>query len=172
MKTCRKYENPIEFLETYKIWLDTNRPPSVEDDEALWERLVPIPFHDPTTIDRELPAKLRAEAEGILAWLVQGAKLWYAEGLGALPDEWMNVHSLWRRKENKFRQFVKDCCELRGTVSPSELLEAQHIWAGHNREKHLNRNELAKSLRALNCTEIRKHGGVRVWRGISLKDQE
>jgi putative DNA primase/helicase len=61
IKAVRKYENPIEFPETHKLWIDTNRKPSIRDadDRATFNRLHPIPFMVKITkIDREMPAKL------------------------------------------------------------------------------------------------------------------
>jgi putative DNA primase/helicase len=86
IKAVRKYENPIEFTETHKLWIDTNRKPEIwdPDDEAIFNRLHPIPFQvqiPKEEIDKELATKLLAEAEGILAWAVAGAKLWYESGL-------------------------------------------------------------------------------------------
>lgn len=82
IKAVRKYENPIEFSETHKLWIDTNRKPVIRDaeDKATFARLHPVPFTVRTPkdrIDRDLPKKLRAEASGILAWCVEGARLWY-----------------------------------------------------------------------------------------------
>ncbi len=31
IKAVRKYENPIEFPETHKLWIDTNRKPTIRD---------------------------------------------------------------------------------------------------------------------------------------------
>lgn len=46
IKAVRKYENPIEFPETHKLWMDTNRKPTIRDadDRATFSRLHPIPF--------------------------------------------------------------------------------------------------------------------------------
>ena len=46
IKATRKYENPIEFDETHKLWMDTNRKPRIKDtdDQATFNRLHPIPF--------------------------------------------------------------------------------------------------------------------------------
>jgi len=90
IKATRKYENPIEFPETHKLWMDTNSKPLIRaaDDQATFNRLHPIPFTVtiPTgEIDKTLPRKLLAEAEGILAWAVEGAKLWRRVGLQKRP---------------------------------------------------------------------------------------
>jgi putative DNA primase/helicase len=88
IKATRKYENPVEFPESHKLWIDANHLFIVRGtDNAIWNRLHPVPFD--TTIsradeDKELPAKLATELEGILAWAVAGAVCWYAEGPGSL----------------------------------------------------------------------------------------
>ncbi len=85
IKAVRKYENPIEFPETHTLWMDTNSKPVIRaaDDQATFNRLHPIPFTVtiPTEeIDKSLPRKLLAEAEGILAWAVEGALEWRRNG--------------------------------------------------------------------------------------------
>src|SRR5204863_7645740 len=41
IKAVRKYENPIEFPETHKLWMDTNSKPQIRaaDDQATLNRL-------------------------------------------------------------------------------------------------------------------------------------
>ena len=89
IKAVRKYENPIEFSETHKLWMDCNHKPNVRAaDAAIWSRLHLIPFEAtiaPEEIDRDLPAKFFSEAEGILAWAVKGAVRWFKEGLDKPP---------------------------------------------------------------------------------------
>ncbi len=60
-------------------------------------------------IDRELPGKLLQEAEGILAWLVEGAKRWYAEGLGRPPEIEAAVRD-YRDEMNQIGRFLDECC--------------------------------------------------------------
>jgi hypothetical protein len=58
-------------------------------DDAIWNRLHLIPFTvtiPKEKIDRALPGKLLAEAEGILAWAVKGARLWLEHGLAKPPE--------------------------------------------------------------------------------------
>lgn len=122
VKAIKKYENWISFTATHKIWLDTNGRPRITDpdDRATMNRLHLISF--PATLAEddiearrkecraqgfaEFPDMLVAkEAEGILAWLVQGAGKWYrdrlhrpAEALAA-RDKWrddMEVEDVWK----------------------------------------------------------------------------
>jgi putative DNA primase/helicase len=114
IKAVRKYENPIEFLETHKLWMDTNRRPAIKDteDQATFSRLHPIPFDvtiAPEKIDREFPSKLLTEAEGILAWIVQGAILWRESGL-ARPPEVDLARQQWRGEDDLLAHFLADQC--------------------------------------------------------------
>lgn len=85
---------------TFHIWLLCNAKPKVEHlEQAVIGRILMLPFdrrwnrpgtaeHDPALPDpdKHLLNALRVEGEGILAWLVQGAVSYFANGL-VLCDE-------------------------------------------------------------------------------------
>jgi putative DNA primase/helicase len=79
------YENFGSFDPTHKLLLSTNYKPEVHGgDHAIWRRLKLIPFvvkFEGAGKDPDLLDKLKAEAEGILAWLVEGYKEWQQHGL-------------------------------------------------------------------------------------------
>jgi len=89
IKTCRKYENPIAFRATHKMFIDSNHKPVIRGAEkAVWNRLKPMPFTvtiQSGEIDKGLLEKLKAESEGILSWMVQGCRRWRAKDWAIRP---------------------------------------------------------------------------------------
>ena len=59
--------------------------------------------------DRDLPGKLLAEAEGILAWAVAGAMRWYKEGLGRPPEVEQEGRE-WRTSMDSIGRFIEERC--------------------------------------------------------------
>jgi putative DNA primase/helicase len=153
IKAVRKYENPIEFEETHKLWIDANHRPMVRaTDDAIWNRLRLIPFHQTipsAEVDRELPAKLLLEAEGILAWAVAGAVAWYREGLARLPEGEQETR-IWRAEGDPIGRFLEDCCEKHpGASMPArELYLAFRSWVEMAGDLPITETAFGRSLTA------------------------
>jgi len=177
IKTCRKYENPITFKATHKLFIDANHKPIIRGaDQAIWNRLKLIPFCvtiPPDEIDKSLLEKLKDEAEGILAWIVEGCRRWRSEGLGD-PPEVTKASSVWRSEMSLLKEFIEDCCEVRDDAfcPVAELRKAYTTWAEENRQKNPTWfSGFDDELIAEGCRkERRRIGGkqVRVWEGIQL----
>lgn len=100
----RLYENSFEFEPTHKIWLDCNHKPKIKGtDYAIKRRIMFVPFE--VTIreaerDEQLGEKLKAEASGILNWMLAGLREWQDGGLRPPPvvlqavDEYMIENDL------------------------------------------------------------------------------
>jgi putative DNA primase/helicase len=141
IKATRKYENPITFPETHKLWLDTNERPGIKnvDDQATFNRLHPIPFLRSVPrdeIDQDLGNKLKAEAEGIFAWAVAGAKAWCERGLGK-PPEVEAATEQWRGENDNLGWFIEECCVVGDAFSARarEIYTAYKQWAERSGEK-------------------------------------
>lgn len=137
-----KYETRFEPTHTLFL-LTNNRPKAPPDDYALWKRLILIPFEvsfveNPTAenerlIDKDLPQKLKAEASGILAWLVRGCLRWQECGL-SIPHEVLDATGDYRRAEDRLQDFLDERCEtVQGYREKSgDLYVAFKEWYGEN----------------------------------------
>ena len=141
IKAVRKYENPIQFKETHKLWMDTNRKPPIPDadDVATCNRLHPIPFTvciPADRIDKNLQAKLLAEAEGILAWACEGAKFWHESGLSR-PPEVEEALTEWRGEADQLAHFLEERCVFGDgfTAQASLLFGSYKQWCADNGER-------------------------------------
>jgi putative DNA primase/helicase len=176
IKATRKYENPIEFPETHKLWMDTNSKPTIRaaDDQATFNRLHPIPFTvtiPPEEIDKSLPRKLLAEAEGILAWAVAGAKLWRQQGLGK-PPEVAAANDDWRAENDQLGRFIEECCVVADSFSGKarQLYECYRAWAEGAGENAITETLFGRRLRDRGfAKEHRRHGTV--YASIALRAQ-
>jgi P4 family phage/plasmid primase-like protien len=174
IEACRKYENPITFPETHKLWIDANHKPELPaTDTAVWNRLRLIPFT--VTIskdrqDRELKSKLMGEAEGILAWLVEGAKQWYAKGLpqSAAVNE---ATKTWQQELDRVQVYLDEHTEAsdpQAWLLNKVLYEAYKAWCEGNGERFLAHLRFSRQMEAMGYRKERKDKG-NIWLGIRFK---
>ncbi len=113
------YGQATEFKPTHLILLMTNHKPHTGDDDAVWKRLLLIPFNqkfieNPTAPnehlrDPNLSKTLQSEAPGILAWIVKGVTEWREKGL-AEPREVSMATQDYKSKEDTIGLFISECC--------------------------------------------------------------
>ncbi|MDX9894309.1 MAG: phage/plasmid primase, P4 family [Desulfofustis sp.] len=138
------------FWPTHTLFLICNDLPSAPaKDSAFWERIrvfvfpwsyVAKPKESYQRLwDPELDLKLRAEAPGILAWLVRGCIRWQREGLIA-PQKVLDDSRAYRAHEDDLQQFIDECCTVDFTdattgnaTNASMLYQRYRTWweAGH-----------------------------------------
>lgn len=101
----------FEFEPTHKFIIAANHRPRVRDTtDSFWRRMKVVPFEARIDkIDTALPEKLRAEAPGVLAWLVEGCLDWQREGLG-VPERVKEATGKYREEQNTLRPFLDECC--------------------------------------------------------------
>ena len=156
IKATRKYENPIEFDESHKLWIDANHLPVLRShDDATWRRLHAIPFN--VVIDKpdkKLSVKLLAEAEGILAWAVRGAVKWCSDGLRK-PAEVEQTNGAWRKDMDQVGRFVDEYCLVgQGEVKANHLYGAYQKWAENGGEKAMSGKAFGE--RILECKRVKE----------------
>lgn len=139
IKARRMREDFWDFAPTHKIILATNHKPEITGtDYAIWRRIRLVPFDitfTPELQDKELPAKLRAEREGILVWLVSGAVEWCVKGLED-PPEVQAATKAYRDEADPLADFLAECCVTGSEnyrTKAGTLFESFTEW--HRRER-------------------------------------
>lgn len=168
----------FRFTPTHHLWVQTNHRPEVRGtDTGIWRRLRLVPFETtipPSEQDPRLGEKLRAEADGILAWLVAGCLAWAAHGL-AEPLVVQMATADYRAEQDALGAFLTECCveQAGASVTAADLYAAYRTWADATGEYQLNQRRLGQQLAERNL-ERRKHGPHRRWSwfGIGLAGAE
>jgi putative DNA primase/helicase len=164
------------FPPTGKFWLAFNHLPEVMDDShGLWRRIRLIPFlqrFDGNAADKELLAKLLAEAPGILAWAVQGCLKWQAEGMSS-PPTIQEKTDVYRRESDPLEDFIVERCLVAPSarVTAAALWDAYLYWANDNMERApLDRKGFSRRLEDKGFKKARQgHARDWTWLGIALK---
>lgn len=111
-------KRPVEFSPSHLLIFLTNYKPTVPaNDDALWARIDLVTFNmrfvnnpcgpDERQADHNLLEKLKAEAPGILAWLVRGCLQWRDIGLNP-PSSVKMATANYRSDEDDIAQFLQE----------------------------------------------------------------
>lgn len=174
---------------TWKLILDTNDLPKVPSGgDAVWERLTPVPFEvqfwnpdDPEHIARKLPPELRqkkglleslkAEAPGVLAWLIRGAMAYLADGLGR-PPAVVRARQAYKDSEDQIARFIADCCEVHqeDSIGARKLFEAYKKWAEEGKESPVfGERDFKEAM--VKKHEWKKTKKTNVYQGLTLRKE-
>lgn len=184
--------NYFHFEPTHSLIVATNHRPAVNaSDHAAWRRLRLVPFtrtyrlpHEAgpgdLIADRGLRARLTQPAQrtAMLAWIVEGAVAWYAEGgLGPCPTV-DAASSAWRRDEDIIHAWWHDAIYEGGTVGGADLYRSHVAWCEAEGRRYVSSNK--EFVKRLTDHELyKKHRIVRrdtrsgvVYEGLSVVDVE
>jgi putative DNA primase/helicase len=170
------YSESFEFLPAFTLWLVANARPRVRAaDDALWRRILQIPFVvviPPEERDPELKRAFRTdpdEQSAILAWLVRGCLDWQRRGLD-VPERVRNYTAEYRAENDPLAEWIADDCVLdrdHWTVA-TELRAAYERWAEHAGTKPIDGGRpWGNALKAHGC-ERRKRSAGHGWQGIKV----
>jgi hypothetical protein len=154
----------------------SNHRPAVRGrDEGVWRRLRLVPW--PTTIpeaqrDPYLADKLAGEAEGILAWLVEGARRFLADQRLTPPDAVRAATAAYRRDSDLAGRFVTDVLRLgSGTTRSVDISAELERWVTEQGLERVSMNEVADILKAAGCTNSRQVVAGKkatIWTGVTI----
>lgn len=138
LKARRMREDYWEFDPTHTLIMATNHKPRVRGtDEGIWRRLRLIPWEVIIPADErdpDLPAKLRAEAAGILNWIIEGARRFYEAGCRLTPPpQVVAATSAYRADQDLTAQFLAETIDPATSIIYSDELRAElEQWAAEN----------------------------------------
>ena len=172
------YAEAFEFTPRFKLWLAANHRPRVRaDDEAMWRRIVQIPFtntvpeaeRDPTLKHRfKTDPEIRA---AILAWAVQGCLDWQQHGLD-IPARVRDYTAEYRAENDPLAEWIADDCQL-GTRALDLRTRPPHRIRTLVREGRQQANRRRPSM-GQRTQSPRLHPKRRLaghgWQGIALHD--
>jgi putative DNA primase/helicase len=157
---------PYTFPPSHKLWLAANKRLKIADDSnATWRRTVPLDFTESFTgrEDWKLEPRLRQEASGILAWVVAGAMLWYAHGLGDLPTAVAETKREYREEQDPASVFFADVlvADAAATLMLADATKVYQCWQRHNSwsPQVNNERDFAKLARKQGLTPVKSTGG-------------
>jgi putative DNA primase/helicase len=119
----RLHKDFFEVDPHFKIILSGNHKPRIDDDsDGIWRRVLMVPWLvqvPKEKVDRLLPQKLRAEADAVFAWMVEGAVEYLSEGLN-VPDSVRAASDEYRQESDAVGTFVRLACVVTGNPEDRE----------------------------------------------------
>ena len=172
IRARRMREDFWEFAPTHKLILCTNHKPKVRGtDHAIWRRLKLVPFvrrFDGDNADKTMPAKLGAEADGILAWAVRGCLEWQEHGLGE-PEQVTTATATYKEQSDPLHEFIRQCCVLGDELwtATGDLRKAYDGFCSEVGQSPVGGERFTESLQKHGCVNKRRNQG-RGWFGIGI----
>lgn len=155
----------FEFKPQFKLCLSFNNKPYIRgQDDGIWRRILLVPFSQRFVDDDQLvkfpgalpkienlDKKLKAEAPGILNWLLDGYRMWAESGL-KIPDKVRAATTEYRHESNPVHQFLDAWCEMRAgaTIPASRLYDAYKLWCKDAALDPLNQNKFGRRMSEMN----------------------
>ena len=158
IKARRIRQDPVEFLASHSLFINTNyRPVVTETDWGTWRRLslMPFPFTfkkpgrpldspwdregDPALAYASNDPEVRSAA---LGWMAEGARAWYARGRMMLPSpERVEKETReWRAETDLILGFSDECLRFdrEAFTQTRDMLTAFNEWAGERGHRPWN----------------------------------
>jgi P4 family phage/plasmid primase-like protien len=171
----------FSFIPLFKLWFATNHRPKIKgSDYAIWRRIYLLPFTvkfvDADKVegsqkvkDPDLMNKLKAEHDGILAWMVRGCLEWQRIGLKP-PEAVRQATEAYQDSQDNVAGFVRDGSHqskgLRETTK--RLYAAYEIWCEEMGEEAVSKMVFAGKLDELGFLPGKRTTRERIRQGIEL----
>lgn len=170
--------NFFTFTPSHTIIMVSNHEPEVASGgSAFWRRVKKVPFNNivpPEKRNPHLEEELIDEASGILAWLIDGARLYLNDGLNE-PDAVKVATKTYESEQDTVKMFVNDMCVLgkpdqQGFETPvARIYSTYETWCRQNAYESVTQTSFTKRVRA-HGVESSRSKSTRFYAGIRLND--
>ncbi|MFI5635651.1 phage/plasmid primase, P4 family [Streptomyces sp. NPDC051664] len=138
LKARRMRQDFFSFHPTHKLWLLGNHRPEVNTGGfAFWRRMRLIPFErvvpEECKIDNLASVLVREEGPGILAWLVEGARRYFAGAKDLTgPVRVQVATTAYAETEDHVGRFLTEACKIDDGMraEQTQLYSAYTRWCG------------------------------------------
>ncbi len=176
------YREAFEFRPEFKLWICANHAPKVkQDDDAIWRRILRIPFEHVIPVDKRNPkvkerlTDVAISGPAILRWAVEGCRQWQEHGL-EVPETVTAATDAYRRDMDPLADWIEDNCELvPDHRTPVTVLQTDYQdWARDNGVKFtVGRKTFNDRLKAMGMTYKSARYGLnphpcKCWVGVKL----
>ena len=160
------------FEPSHTILMITNHKPVVSGtDDALWRRLVVVPFDQVFSredADPDLKDVLESEPDAVLSWMIHGWTEYQAKGLG-IPVQVRAATDDYKADSDAVGMFLAEKTMNHGEVKSSELFAAWSRWCIQEGEDQGTQKAFSEELTLLGYDKkITKTG--RFWLGLGLPE--
>lgn len=177
--TARKMrQDNISFEPSHTVALVTNyRPVIPGDDDALWKRVLLIPFTQRflgSSADTGLLDVLKADADAVITWMAEGWRQYRETGLNP-PASVRAATDAYRADSDVLGQFLAARCHIATSayslrqpgVASGVLYAAWESWCRHNGEDPGSSKAFTAQLEARGLRKKATNSGTR-WLGVTL----
>lgn len=169
----------FEFQPIAAIWLAANDRPRVRDDDnAMWRRMLQLPFYQQIPIkeqDQSVKRRLgnvKESGAAILKWMVDGCRWWAIDGL-KVPAAVREATADYRREMDPMQDWMEDCITRHETLNANmtDTWNNYQDWAKQNGIRFsLGRKRFNSRLRQRFQED--RAGETRWWVGFALKSPD
>ena len=163
----------FSFRPLFKLLLITNNKPTIKGtDDGIWRRIHLLPFtvsFKDSQKDPLLGEKLKAEAVGILEWMIEGCEKWQIHGL-APPETVKAATNAYKKEQDTLAEFIEECCVKDSTTATTkaDVYKAYVKWAETNGEHPMKQRTLTTALEERGWIEAKSRAEGRAWDGWKL----
>ena len=120
-------QNSVTFDSQASVLIVGNHRPRASAASGVWRRLVQVEFRNrPETPDPKLLDKLKAEAPGVLAWMLEGAARWHERRqLPETPEPIRQAVEAYRHEADPVAQYLAE----RTAKAPGQIVGVDDLYA-------------------------------------------